>query len=78
MKIYTSFCHTQAEGRDHKRWIDRFNSKLREKAKKEETKRMKAFVEAAFGVDPRMVRRRAEEKAAKCAPTAYVPPHSHG
>lgn len=48
-----------------RRWIDRFNSKLREKAKKEETRRMKAFVEAAFSIDPRMLRRRAEDKAAK-------------
>ena len=31
-----------AEGRDHRRWIERNNSKLREKAKKEETARIKA------------------------------------
>ena len=50
-----------------RRWIERYNSKLREKAKKEETRRLKQFVEAAFSLDPRMVRRRAEEKAQKCA-----------
>lgn len=55
----------QAEGRDHKRWIERFNAKLREKAKKEETKRLKAFVESAFNQDPRMVRRREAERAEK-------------
>lgn len=49
-----------------RRWIERFNSKLREKAKKEEVKRLKAFVENAFNQDPRMVRRRQAEKAAKC------------
>ena len=31
-----------------RRWIERINSKLREKAKKEETKRLKSFVGSAF------------------------------
>ena len=53
-----------------RRWIERYNSKLREKAKKEETRRLKQFVEAAFSLDPRMVRRRAEEKAQKCGALA--------
>ena len=50
-----------------RRYIERFNSKLREKAKKDEVKRLKAFVETAFNQDPRMVRRRQAEKAARCA-----------
>lgn len=49
-----------------RRWIERNNSKLREKPKKEEVKRLKAFVESAFQQDPRMNRRRAAEKAVKC------------
>lgn len=49
-----------------RRWIERNNSKLREKPKKEEVKRLKAFVESAFEQDPRMNRRRAAEKAIKC------------
>jgi hypothetical protein len=48
-----------------RRYIERFNAKLREKAKKDEVKRLKAFVETAFLQDPRMVRRRQAEKAAK-------------
>jgi DnaJ homolog subfamily C member 2 len=48
-----------------RRYIERFNAKLREKAKKDEVKRLKAFVETAFNQDPRMVRRRQAEKAAK-------------
>lgn len=53
-----------------RRWIERYNSKLREKAKKEETRRLKQFVEAAYSLDPRMVRRRAEEKAQRWEPPA--------
>jgi DnaJ homolog subfamily C member 2 len=48
-----------------RRYIERFNAKLREKAKKDEVKRLKAFVETAFNQDPRMVRRRQAEKAAR-------------
>ncbi len=51
-----------------RRWIERYNTKLREKAKKEETRRLKHFVEAAHSLDPRMVRRRAEEKAQRSVP----------
>ena len=43
----------QAEGREHKRWMERVNAKLREKAKKEEAKRVRAFVEAAYKVGGR-------------------------
>ncbi|GFH32919.1 uncharacterized protein HaLaN_32216, partial [Haematococcus lacustris] len=42
-----------AESREHRRWIERMNSKLREKAKKEEGRRLREFVEAAYKLDPR-------------------------
>lgn len=45
------------------RWIERFNNKLRQPAKKEEARRMKQFVNDAFAQDPRILQRRAEEKA---------------
>lgn len=41
----------------------RYNAKLREKAKKEEAKRMREFVEAAQRTDPRVAARREEERA---------------
>eukprot|EP00798_Chlamydomonas_sp_ICE-L_P018069 gene18069-24493_t len=50
------------EGRDHRRYVERFNSKLREKGKKDEVKRLKAFVEDAYRIDPRVVKKRDEEK----------------
>ena len=46
-----SRCRSSAEHITHawcRRWIERINSKLREKAKKEETKRLKGFVGNAF------------------------------
>ena len=45
------------------RWIERYNNKLRQPAKKEEARRMKQFVNDAFAQDPRILQRRAEEKA---------------
>eukprot|EP00891_Asterochloris_glomerata_P005900 jgi/Astpho2/5900/e_gw1.00080.75.1_t len=53
----------QAENREHKRFIERYNNKLRQAAKKDETRRMKAFVNNAYACDPRVLRRKAEEKA---------------
>ncbi|KAK9818427.1 hypothetical protein WJX72_012515 [[Myrmecia] bisecta] len=53
----------QAESREHKRWIDRINRKLRDIGKKEETKRLKEFVENAYRTDPRVARRKEKEKA---------------
>jgi len=38
------------------------NSKLREKGKKEETKRLREFVDAAWRIDPRVTAHREEEK----------------
>ncbi|KAK8928458.1 Chaperone protein dnaJ 13 [Platanthera zijinensis] len=55
----------QAESRDHKRWMERQNSKLREKAKKEEYTRIRALVDSAYKRDPRIIRRKEEEKVEK-------------
>merc|ERR1712078_518974 len=35
-----STCPERAEGREHRRWIERFNAKLRDKGKKEEARRL--------------------------------------
>ncbi|KAL5994821.1 hypothetical protein ACLOJK_024878 [Asimina triloba] len=55
----------QAESRDHKRWMERQNAKLREKARKEEYARIRALVDNAYKRDPRILRRKEEEKAEK-------------
>lgn len=55
----------QAESREHKRWMERQNAKLREKAKKEENARIRLMTENAYKKDPRIARRREEEKAEK-------------
>ncbi|XP_020595162.1 dnaJ homolog subfamily C member 2-like, partial [Phalaenopsis equestris] len=55
----------QAESRDHKRWMERQNAKLREKAKKEEYGRIRALVDNAYKRDPRILRRKEEEKIEK-------------
>lgn len=52
----------QAECREHKRWIERQNSKLREKAKKDEAKRIREFVDSAYRLDPRVIQHREAEK----------------
>eukprot|EP00897_Mesotaenium_endlicherianum_P009319 jgi/Mesen1/8415/ME000471S07730 len=54
-----------AESREHKRWMERQNSKLREKAKKEENARIRLLVENAWRRDPRIARRKEEEKREK-------------
>jgi len=51
-----------AEGRDHRRWIERNNAKLREKAKKEEAKRLREFVDNAYRIDPRVSARKEAER----------------
>ncbi len=53
----------QAENREHARWIKRYNTKLREKGKKEEKARLKEFVEAAYKRDPRVIARKEAERA---------------
>eukprot|EP00252_Welwitschia_mirabilis_P001991 TRINITY_DN11946_c0_g1_i1.p1 TRINITY_DN11946_c0_g1~~TRINITY_DN11946_c0_g1_i1.p1 ORF type:complete len:666 (-),score=203.94 TRINITY_DN11946_c0_g1_i1:400-2397(-) len=55
----------QAESREHKRWMDRQNAKLQEKAKKEEYARIRTLVDNAYKRDPRILRRKEEEKAEK-------------
>ncbi|CAA6666367.1 unnamed protein product [Spirodela intermedia] len=55
----------QAESREHKRWMERQNAKLREKAKKEEHARVRMLVDNAYKKDPRIMRRKEEEKAEK-------------
>lgn len=45
------------------RWIERYNAKLREGGKKEEKRRLKEFVEAAYKRDPRILRQREQERA---------------
>ncbi|KAF8403565.1 hypothetical protein HHK36_011669 [Tetracentron sinense] len=55
----------QAETRDHKRWMERQNAKLREKARKEEYVRVRSLVDNTYKRDPRILRRKEEEKAEK-------------
>eukprot|EP01024_Parvocaulis_polyphysoides_P048263 TRINITY_DN458_c0_g1_i1.p1 TRINITY_DN458_c0_g1~~TRINITY_DN458_c0_g1_i1.p1 ORF type:complete len:669 (-),score=172.32 TRINITY_DN458_c0_g1_i1:221-2197(-) len=55
----------QAECREHKRYIERFNSKLRQQGKKEESKRLREFVDNAYKQDPRILRRKQELKEEK-------------
>jgi DnaJ homolog subfamily C member 2 len=55
----------QAESREHKRWMERQNMKLQEKAKKAEYARVRTLIDNAFKKDPRIQRRKEEEKAAK-------------
>lgn len=55
----------QAESRDHKRWMERQNAKLSEKARKEEYARIRTLVDNAYKKDPRIARRKDELKAEK-------------
>lgn len=55
----------EAESREHKRWMERQNAKLSEKARKEESARIRSIVENAFRRDPRILKRKEEEKAEK-------------
>ncbi|QCD76439.1 dnaJ homolog subfamily C member 2-like [Vigna unguiculata] len=55
----------QAESRDHKRWMERQNAKLTEKARKEDYARIRTLVDNAYKRDPRILRRKEEEKAEK-------------
>ncbi|KAF2308731.1 hypothetical protein GH714_014675 [Hevea brasiliensis] len=55
----------QAESREHKRWMERQNAKLSEKARKEEYVRIRTLVDNAYRRDPRILRRKEEEKAEK-------------
>ncbi|KAK9067873.1 hypothetical protein SSX86_011984 [Deinandra increscens subsp. villosa] len=55
----------QAESRDHKRWMERQNAKLSEKARKEEHVRIRSLVDNAYKRDPRVLRRKETLKAEK-------------
>ncbi|KAK4834376.1 hypothetical protein QYF36_021614 [Acer negundo] len=55
----------QAESRDHKRWMERQNAKLSEKARKEEYVRIRTLVDNAYKRDPRIQKRKETEKAEK-------------
>ncbi|KAG6781583.1 hypothetical protein POTOM_014494 [Populus tomentosa] len=55
----------EAESRDHKRWMERQNAKLSEKARKEDYARIRTLVDSAYKRDPRILRRKEEEKAEK-------------
>ncbi len=44
-----------------------YNAKLREKEKKEEGRRIREFVDAAFKCDPRVIRKREEDRQRRCA-----------
>lgn len=55
----------QSESRDHKRWMERQNAKLREKARKEEYARVRSLIDNAYKRDPRLLRRKEQEKAEK-------------
>ncbi|KAK1417734.1 hypothetical protein QVD17_26868 [Tagetes erecta] len=55
----------QAESRDHKRWMERQNAKLSEKARKEEHVRIRSLVDNAYKRDPRILRRKETLKAEK-------------
>eukprot|EP01018_Ginkgo_biloba_P014653 Gb_10794 [translate_table: standard] len=50
----------QVESREHKRWMERENVKLREKARKEEYGRIRSLVDNAYKRDPRLIRRKEE------------------
>ncbi|GIL94969.1 hypothetical protein Vretimale_1073 [Volvox reticuliferus] len=54
-----------AESREHRRWIERNNAKLREKGKKEEGRRLRDFVDAAYKYDPRVLRKKEEDRLEK-------------
>ena len=56
-----------ADCREQKREMERKNAKLREKAKKDETHRIAAFVQVAYDADPRVQAHEAAVKAAKDA-----------
>jgi DnaJ family protein C protein 2 len=57
-----------AEGREHKRWMQKENEKMRKKAKQEESQRIRTFVQTMESLDPRVLekkeadRKRREEK----------------
>lgn len=55
----------QAESREHRRWMERQNGKLQEKARKVEYARVRTLVDNAYRRDPRIIKRKEMEKAEK-------------
>ncbi|KAL8201115.1 hypothetical protein R6Q57_012454 [Mikania cordata] len=55
----------EAESRDEKRWMERQNAKLSEKARKEEYARIRSLVDNAYKRDPRLLKRKEMLKAEK-------------
>lgn len=55
----------QAESRDHRRWMERQNAKLSERARKDEYARIRSLVDNAYKRDPRILGRKEAEKAEK-------------
>jgi len=53
-------------------FLSRENSKLRRKSEKDESKRLKEFVENAFAIDPRVIKHKQEEKEERCAAAAAL------
>lgn len=51
----------EADGREHKRWMQRENERMRREAKREETAKIRAFIEAMEEHDPRVIAHKAEE-----------------
>lgn len=61
-----SVAFSGAECREHRRWIERNNAKLRERGKKEEGRRLRDFVDAAYRIDPRVTARKEAERLERC------------
>eukprot|EP01120_Amphizonella_sp_Union-15-10_P015022 TRINITY_DN756_c0_g1_i2.p1 TRINITY_DN756_c0_g1~~TRINITY_DN756_c0_g1_i2.p1 ORF type:complete len:511 (+),score=167.07 TRINITY_DN756_c0_g1_i2:320-1852(+) len=55
----------EAESREERRWMERRNQKLQKKKKMEENQRIKKLVDTAYSLDPRILKRKREEKAEK-------------
>eukprot|EP00771_Trimastix_marina_P000417 gnl/Trimastix_PCT/1435.p1 GENE.gnl/Trimastix_PCT/1435~~gnl/Trimastix_PCT/1435.p1 ORF type:complete len:476 (+),score=165.36 gnl/Trimastix_PCT/1435:737-2164(+) len=55
----------EAESRDERRWMERRNARLRNKARRGEMQRIARLVDAAFASDPRLRMWRLQEEAAR-------------
>lgn len=55
----------EAECREERRWMERQNKKLRDRARREEKQRINRLVEVAESLDPRIAKYKAEQEAQK-------------
>lgn len=55
----------QAESREEKRWMERENARKTQKARKEEYARIRILVDNSYKKDPRILKRKEDEKAKK-------------